>query len=683
MDEKIYLVVDVAQAVFTFDIMPEELTDIYLGTSSKALGAEPSIGFAFLNIDKKLNDSIISSNEALNSFLERIKNFDEKKTFLQYPKIKKEVKTQLDLIGLKEITTNSSPFFISIENTRAEEIKRFLKKEDIIVANSTDSRYTLTKFKSILRISWRDDVTEKDLSKLYLALSKFLMLKKISSKNIRKKILEKEGVLFIDAGKIGGSVYGYSKPLAISILQTIAEKNNIKSTYIPLENIKGHNNSQKAQSLKKIINEFGILAITSTSPGHGNIINLLDKLKEISEFKELIIIKGGIHETESAELLQKNPNYPIDISFIGEADISFDSFLKVLKNKKEMSLTTSEKNIQRIEGIYYKDKLTKFKRDFVNSNKFILPYFKYLQIEKPYALLRGSEKNSMIRIMSMRGCAFGCNFCAISKNCRRINPKKLIDYLKYLIKESEKINNPIKQLFFEDATFTIDQKLNLINQNHWSEKFAKLLKKNKLNISFGIQTRIDCLNEEIIKKLSEVGLKSVYLGVESLNNTQLSLFNKGFSLGKELDYLMNLIRTLKKHNIGISVSLIAIPQKNRLLIETLKFLIHLEIEEIFIEMYKIYPGTANSMRIKNEILDKYNKGINSVHSPNPEDLNSFISDAEKKEKTSYNSIYREIQNTIKNSIYEEINPGHYGIKEKMRDKDFLSFSKHNLTTNPK
>jgi len=118
----------------------------------------------------------------------------------------------------------------------------------------------------------------------------------------------------------------------------------------------------------------------------------------------------------------------------------------------------------------------------------------------------------MIRIMSMRGCAFGCNFCAISKNCRRINPKKLIDYLKYLIKESEKINNPIKQLFFEDATFTIDQKLNLINQNHWSEKFAKLLKKNKLNISFGIQTRIDCLNEEIIKRLEE-NLLLFYTGI--------------------------------------------------------------------------------------------------------------------------------------------------------------------------
>ena len=74
-DEKIYLIVDGAQSVFTFPIEPKKYSHIYLGTSSKALGAEPTVGFAFLNLKLRIPDSLLSSKRALISFFQLLENF--------------------------------------------------------------------------------------------------------------------------------------------------------------------------------------------------------------------------------------------------------------------------------------------------------------------------------------------------------------------------------------------------------------------------------------------------------------------------------------------------------------------------------------------------------------------------------------------------------------------------------
>lgn len=689
-NKKIYFVVDGAQSVFTFPIEPQKCSHIYLGTSSKALGAEPTVGFAFININQKIPDSILSSKRALNSFYQLLKNFynNEKKIYFLYKKTKNQIKKIFQNLGYWiQDRKKVSPYILAVDHPDAEGIKDFLRKKNIIIANSADPTYTISDFKPKIRISWRDDISKNCIDKLGLHLAEAFSLSKLNSQKILSKLFKENGILFVDASKLGGSVYGYSKPLAISILQTIAKRNNIKSSFVSVDNIPRKDNQEKANNLLKKSKKFGILAISSSSPGHARIIDILSRLRIKSLLNDCIVLKGGSHETEAAEILQKDIGYPIDFSFIGEADKSFDNFLKLLKKNyylKNTKIISTEKKLRKLNGIHYKNNETTPKKQFVEPKNFVIPMFDFLETEKPYALLDHLKINSMLRIMTMRGCAFGCIFCAITKNCRRISPKNTLDYLKYLTNYAKKKEIPIKQIFFEDATFTIEEKLKrMVN---WSRKFADLLKKENIKISFGIQTRIDCLNEEIIKILADVGLKSVYLGVESLSDKQLKSFIKGYLIESKLKELIHLVEVLKKHNIGISVSLIWIPGEDKFLINTIEFLMKLGIDEIFVEGYKIYPGTGLSLKYgKERIIEMYNRGITKIDSPNPEDRNCLILDSRGNIHTKFDcsKIYDKIRELIKNSNYREINAGHYGIKEKMQYKDFLSFSKHYLSTNPK
>jgi radical SAM superfamily enzyme YgiQ (UPF0313 family) len=661
-NKKIYVIIDGAQSVFVQNVIPKTCSNIYLGTSSKALGAEPTIGFAFINNIKPISTTKMESKKSLNSFYHTLKNFylTESQIHTRCEKIDIKVSEILKNLGYDFVAPKYNTNILSVEEPNADKIEEFLIEHGIHISNSANNRWTLCKFNPRIRISWRENITKNDLNMLAITLAEAKSLAKLDSKIIHKKLNDK-GILFIDAGKSTGSIYGQSKPLAISILQTIAEKNDIISSFISLDELP---KNDALNILKQKCKELSIIAITSSSPGHAKIIKLFENLQKNGVLNEVIVLKGSIHETISATDLQKDYTYPIDFSFLGESDVSFDKFLKLLKSRTNKNYFALTQDIEKIEGIQHKSHDFVAKKQYISPELFVLPKYKFLRTEKPYSLFSNRENQSMLRVMTMRGCAFGCAFCAIVKNCRRISPLETVKYIKTLITDAKDDGVIIKQLFFEDATFTIEEKLNLHNMEKWAHNFAQLLKKENIKLEFGIQTRQDCLNEDIIKTLSAAGLKTIYIGVESINNNQLSEFNKGYSLEDKLIELMKKIGQLKSHRVNISTSLIFIPGFEDEILSTIEFLSKLEIDELFLETYKIFPATLNALKYdEKEIIQYYNKGLTKVKSPNLDDLECVLLDPNHKKlltKIDCHQPYNEISEFIRTKTkYIEITAGHY------------------------
>ena len=131
---------------------------------------------------------------------------------------------------------------------------------------------------------------------------------------LKHKVSNKK-VLLLDPGKNGGTIYGNSTNLGLFVLAETARKIGWQAEVVNLRN--------NEYDLSELISTYqpSVVGFTSTSPAHGNAIERARKILEINP--NIVLLKGGTHETYAAKYVQAKKEYPIDISFIGEADRSF------------------------------------------------------------------------------------------------------------------------------------------------------------------------------------------------------------------------------------------------------------------------------------------------------------------------------------------------------------------------
>jgi radical SAM superfamily enzyme YgiQ (UPF0313 family) len=106
---------------------------------------------------------------------------------------------------------------------------------------------------------------------------------------------------------------------------------------------------------------------------------------------------------------------------------------------------------------------------------------------------------------------------------RTRSPRNIVQEIVQLFHERR-----IRIFIFDDDDFVMRSR----QQRQWIEDFVGELEKSKISdqIVWRISCRIDDLEPESIKKMTDVGLVSIYLGIESGNNKGLKIFNKHYSL---------------------------------------------------------------------------------------------------------------------------------------------------------
>jgi anaerobic magnesium-protoporphyrin IX monomethyl ester cyclase len=128
----------------------------------------------------------------------------------------------------------------------------------------------------------------------------------------------------------------------------------------------------------------------------------------------------------------------------------------------------------------------------------IFPKYSYFPVikEKPFLVIQSS-----------RGCSFNCGYycpyvAAQGSKWRHRSVKNVIDEMKYL-----KRNFKVKGLLFRDPVFSLDKQR--------TAEIAKEIIKNRLNIKWACETRLDLLDTNLIDLLYKAGLRAVNVGIES------------------------------------------------------------------------------------------------------------------------------------------------------------------------
>lgn len=122
-------------------------------------------------------------------------------------------------------------------------------------------------------------------------------------------------------------------------------------------------------------------------------------------------------------------------------------------------------------------------------------------------------------ILANRGCLFRCDFCSavarqsINRERRACSPERLVDEMFYQASEGNRT-----VISIEDDLFTGDP--------DWTLKVCGLLKKKGWRLPWIIQTRFDCIAEEIAAELKAARCAGITCGLESGSDRILDILNK-------------------------------------------------------------------------------------------------------------------------------------------------------------
>lgn len=272
---------------------------------------------------------------------------------------------------------------------------------------------------------------------------------------------------------------------------------------------------------------------------------------------------------------------------------NFDSVDMIMRNTAGVNIVEiikNQKNLLKIKGITFKANNKIIRTDSFLEDIKNRPLPNYIKDEN-------LDSSLPARVEISRGCPYKCTYCSTKNfwgHSIRIRPiNEIIKEIKYL-----------KHLGFREFKFTGDS-FPLFQLNELYDELETL------NISWGISTRLDWLNQKMITKLQKSGCKYIYLGIESGSQRILDLYKKNL----KVEMVYEKIEAIVKANIFPKVSFIFGHPKETYedISKTLKLITRLaDLKNLEIQTFILSPISGS------ELFEEYKDEIKF-------DINSYIS----------------------------------------------------------
>jgi anaerobic magnesium-protoporphyrin IX monomethyl ester cyclase len=301
---------------------------------------------------------------------------------------------------------------------------------------------------------------------------------------------------------------------------------------------------------------------------------VVDEIKK--NLTDCVVVLGGHHAFTARDKLLEETQ--ADIVAIGEGEILFAEVCDAILNGK---------SLEHVKGIYFKKSgniIYTADRDYIEDlDALPIPAYEYFPMDKYQShfwrgWITGCRKPSG-NIITSRGCPFSCGFCSNilwGKRVRYRSPESVISEVEYLVK-----NYGIRQIAFFDDTFTVNMKR--------AERICELLIERDFGLDLSCGTRVDSLNEALVRKMAKAGFKWIGIGLESGNDRILKRISKGVSIK---DYY-HILRIIADNGIAIIGGMIlGYPGEDRgTLRDTLNFTLKNPIHFPQFSIFIAYPGT--------------------------------------------------------------------------------------------
>lgn len=273
-------------------------------------------------------------------------------------------------------------------------------------------------------------------------------------------------------------------------------------------------------NIKRYSNEKLFSEITKNEPdivGFGGTMMEWLQASKVSKMLQQVNIPtvyGGPNATANSE---KHINY-FDYIIRGEGEVTLNELLDVLENGGNLNVKglwfkIGSKIIKNPDRDFLKDlDVLKYPaRDIVNIND-------YDRSSSPFMDLGPSDI-----VISTRGCPYSCRFCSSKyfwkQTYRSRRVEEVIKEIKFMAK-----NYNTKTVHFREDIFTVNKKRVI--------EFCKQLK--NIGMHWICQSRVDHVDEQLVKRMKESGCIGICFGFESFNNCTLKYLQKRTTLEQSI-----------------------------------------------------------------------------------------------------------------------------------------------------
>ncbi len=150
-----------------------------------------------------------------------------------------------------------------------------------------------------------------------------------------------------------------------------------------------------------------------------------------------------------------------------------------------------------------------------------------------YSSFTSQRKNFSIVLTSI-GCPYECNFCAISgRNFRHRSAGNVADEIERCYKDQD-----IREIDFFSASF-------FFNRPFVVELCGELIKR-KIRVEWSCRSRVDQVDQGILKQAYQAGCRKIYYGIESSSPDVLSRTSKGINV----EQVREAVRWTREAKIG-------------------------------------------------------------------------------------------------------------------------------------
>ncbi|MEK6921742.1 MAG: radical SAM protein [Nanoarchaeota archaeon] len=367
-------------------------------------------------------------------------------------------------------------------------------------------------------------------------------------------------------------------PLGIAFIAAFIEQKGYKTKILDAFAL-DYSIEQTVQEINK--KNPKVILVGSMTASHKAALEIMERTKKNNP--EIIIICGGPHVTNLPESTILKPY--VDYLVINEGEITTLELLDMIFKKNAVEKKD-------IKGIAYKEngsmKLTEKRPFIVKLDDLPLPAYHLLPMNhyKAYGWL--DEGRRFTTMITSRGCPFKCSFCISSKNfmhwwrsrsAEKVFEEILLLYNKY----------GIRHIYFQDDEFLVD--------HNRIKKLADMILSHKLDLIWECLSRVNHIDEDLVKDMARAGCKSVLYGIETGYEEGFKKINKPITL----EMVENAVKLTQKYNIMVKATfIIGFPWESAKEIkQTITFAKKLDADITFINTLNPYPGSY----VYQEIVD--------------------------------------------------------------------------------
>lgn len=255
-------------------------------------------------------------------------------------------------------------------------------------------------------------------------------------------------------------------------------------------------------------------------------------IKYVKERVNVPIIVGNYAMIHYPEAVLSNDF--VDYGIVGSARKSLPKLLEYLEKNR---------NIRGIEGLAFKNKkgkvIVNYPREITEDlNK--LPHPDREIINNSLYHSMASKKKPFTILVTSYGCPFQCDFCDMGKfGYRERDAKDVVDEIEECVNRFA-----VKEIDIFDRDF-------LINKDR-SRKICEEIITRGIKVSWSCRTRVDQVDEDILKFMKSAGCRLIMYGVESGNQEILDREHKGITI-QQTKKAISLTKELGMETLGFFI----------------------------------------------------------------------------------------------------------------------------------